>query len=162
MRPNWPTLVQKFHTDLRTEGRIDLNFTTNLIWFLGVRYSYREGGPVSCDQQHYIEAMSKTCLLEGREGVSVEETSKVIRPYKLPLICNVELDAVASSEKPVDPAFVPRYQKLIGEFLYLSVNTIPEIGYIMSCLTRYMTKSTQKLETKLTWCARTPCRRNCR
>ena len=59
-------------------------------------------------------------------------------------MCNVELDAVAS-EKPADPAFVDRYQRLIGELLYLSVNTMPEIGYVMSCLTRYMTRPTQKL-----------------
>ena len=84
-------------------------------------------------------------------------------------MCNVDLDAVASSEKPADPDFVPRYQKLIGELIYLSVNTMSEIGYVMSCLTRYMTKPTQKLgeyvkqvvcytwgrrEAKLTWCAR--------
>jgi hypothetical protein len=83
-------------------------------------------------------------------------------------MCNVELDAVAASDKPADPAFVARYQKLIGELLYLSVNTMPEIGYVMSCLTRYMTKPTQKFgeyakqvvryawgrrEAKLTWCA---------
>jgi hypothetical protein len=86
--------------------------------------------------KHYIEAMDKTWFLEGRESVSVEEASKVIRPCKLPLMCNVDLDAVASSEKPADPAFVTRYQKLIGELLYLSVNTMPEIGYVMSCLTR--------------------------
>jgi hypothetical protein len=50
--------------------------------------------------------------------------------------------------------------------LYLSVNTIPEIGHVMSFLTRYMTKPTPKLgafakqvvryvwgrrESKLTW-----------
>jgi hypothetical protein len=52
--------------------------------------------------------------------------------------------------------------------LYFSVNTMPEIGYAMSCLTRYITQPTQKLveyarqvvhcawgrrEAKLTWCA---------
>ena len=168
VRSNCPTLVQQFHADVRTEGRIDLNFTGNLSWFLGVRYSYGEDGSVSCDQQHYIEAMAKTWLLEGREATSVEEASKAIRPCKLPLMCNVDLDAVAASDKPADPAFVARYQKLIGELLYLSVNTMPEIGYVMSCLTRYMTKPTQKLgeyakqvvryawgrrEAKLTWCA---------
>jgi hypothetical protein len=62
---------------------------------------------------------------------------------------------------------VARYQNLIGELLYPSVNTMPEIGYVMSFLTRYMTKPTQKLgeydkqvvrypwgrrEAKLTWC----------
>jgi hypothetical protein len=112
--------------------------------------------------------MAKTWLLEGREAASVEEASKAIRPCKLPLMCNVDLDAVAASDKPADPAFVARYQKLIGELLYLSVNTMPEIGYVMSCLTRYMTRPTPKLgeygkqvvryawgrrEAKLTWCA---------
>ena len=98
MHSNCPTLVQRFHADVRTEGRTDLNFTGNLSWFLGVRYSYGEDGSVSCDQQHYIEAMSKTWLLEGREAASVEETSKAIRPCKLPLMCNVDLDAVVASE----------------------------------------------------------------
>ncbi len=55
---------------------------------------------------------------------------------KLPLMCNVGLDAVAASDKPADPALVASYQKLVGELLYLSVNTMPEIGYVMICLTR--------------------------
>jgi hypothetical protein len=42
-------------------------------------------------------------------------------------------------------SFVDKYQKLIRELLYLSVNTIPEIGFVMSCLTRYMTNPTKKL-----------------
>ena len=67
----------------------------------------------------------------------MEEVSKDIRPCKLPLMCNVDLDAVAASKKTADPAFVARYQKLIGELLDLSVNTMPEIGYVMCCLTRY-------------------------
>ena len=91
MRSNCPTLVQQFHADVRTEGSIDLIFTGNLSWFLGVRYSYGEDGSVPCDQQHYIESMAKTWLLEGREVASVEEVSKVIRPCKLSLMCNVEL-----------------------------------------------------------------------
>ena len=36
VRSNCPILVQQFHADVRTEGRIDLNFTGNLSWFLGV------------------------------------------------------------------------------------------------------------------------------
>ncbi len=84
-----------------------------------MRYSYGEDGSVSCDQHHYFEAMTKTWFLEGSESASVEEASKDIRPCKLPLMCNVDLVAVASSEKPADPGFVPRYQKLIGELIYL-------------------------------------------
>jgi hypothetical protein len=83
-------------------------------------------------------------------------------------MCNVDLDSIAASEKPEDEAFVAKYQKLIGESLYLSVNTMSDIGFVMSCLTRYMTKTTQKLgeyakqvvryawgrrDAKLTWCA---------
>jgi hypothetical protein len=44
-----------------------LNFTDDLSWFLGVRYSYGDDGSVSCDQQHYIEAMTKKWLLGGRD-----------------------------------------------------------------------------------------------
>ncbi len=32
---------------------------------------------------------------------------------------NADLDEITSSEKPGDPAFVAKYQKLIGELLYL-------------------------------------------
>ncbi len=120
-----------------------MNFTGNLTWFLGVHYSYGEDGSVSCDQQHYIEAMAKTWLLEGRE-ISLDEGSKGINPCKLPLMCNADLEEIVASEKPGDPAFVSKYQKIIGELLYLSVNTMPKIGYVMSCLTRYMTKPTPK------------------
>jgi hypothetical protein len=35
VRSNCPTLVQQFHANVRTEGRIDLNFTGNLSWFIG-------------------------------------------------------------------------------------------------------------------------------
>ncbi len=70
---------------------------------------------------------------------------KKIHPCRLPLMCNVDLDSITSSEKTGDEVFVAKYQKLIGELLYLSVNTMPEIGFVMSCLTRYMTKPTQKL-----------------
>ena len=86
VRSNTPTLVHKFHDDVRREDRIDLNFTGNLIWFLGVRYSYGEDGSVSCDHQHYIEAMAKTWLLEGRQ-IFLDEDSKGINPCKVPLMC---------------------------------------------------------------------------
>ena len=168
IRSNCPQLVEKFHADVRANGKIDLNFTGDLSWFLGVRYSYGDDGSVSCDQQHYIEAMAKKWLLEGCDVSSSEDFVKKIQPCKLPLMCNVDLDSIAASEQPADAAFVTKYQKLIGELLYLSVNTMPEIGFVMSCLTRYMSKPTQKLgeyakqvvryawgrrDAKWTWCA---------
>ncbi len=92
---------------------------------------------------------------------------KKIQPCKLPLMCNVDLDSITASEKPEDADFLAKYQKLIGECLYLSVNTMSDIGFVMSYLTRYMTKTTQKLgedakqvvryawgrrDAKFTWC----------
>ncbi len=50
IRSNCPQLVEKFHVDVRVNGKIDLNFTGDLRWFLGVRYSYGDDGSVSCDQ----------------------------------------------------------------------------------------------------------------
>ena len=67
-------------------------------------------------------------------------SSILIRTHKLSLISNVDLDSITSSEYPEDVSFVTKYQKLIGELFYLSVNTMPEIRFFeMSCLTRHMT-----------------------
>jgi hypothetical protein len=43
---------------------------------LGVRYSYGDDGSVSCDQQHYIEAMAKKWLLEGSDVSSSNDVVK--------------------------------------------------------------------------------------
>ena len=56
---------------------------------------------------------------------------------------NVELDSITSSEKTTDQAFVSRY-KIWGVALPLSLNTIHEIGHVMSWLTRYMTKTNSR------------------
>jgi hypothetical protein len=57
---------------------------------------------------------------------------------------------------------------LIGELMYVAVNTVPTIAYAVSCLARYMTKATPQhyeyarqvlrylkgvKHRKLTWCA---------
>jgi hypothetical protein len=44
------------------------------------------------------------------------------------LICNVDLDSIAASEQPADAAFVAKHSKVIGELLYLSVNTLPDLS----------------------------------
>ena len=99
-------IVEKFHADVRANGKRDLNLTCDLSWFLGVRYSFGDDGSVSCDQQHYIEAIAKKWLLDGRDVSSSEVVVKKISLCKLPLMCNVDLDLIAASEKPADAAFV--------------------------------------------------------
>ena len=91
----------------KRKDRLELHYNS---WFLGVRYSYGEDDFVSCDQQHYIEAMVKTWLSEGTVICSIDEASKVINPCKFPLMCNADLDEIAVSETPGDPAFVAKYQ----------------------------------------------------
>jgi hypothetical protein len=58
IRSNCKTLVKRFHTEVRIDGSIDLNFIDNLTWFLSVRYSCDDlTGAISCDQETYIENM---------------------------------------------------------------------------------------------------------
>ncbi len=49
----------------------------DLSWFLGVRYSYGDDDG-SCDQQHYIQTMTKKWLLGGRDVSSSEDVVKKI------------------------------------------------------------------------------------
>jgi hypothetical protein len=42
VRSNCETVVKRFHTEVRIDDHIVLNFTGRLEWFLGVRYSYDE------------------------------------------------------------------------------------------------------------------------
>jgi hypothetical protein len=43
-----------------------------------------------------------------------------------------------------DKDIVSAYVKLVGELLYISINTVPEIMYALSALTRFMTRSTSQ------------------
>jgi hypothetical protein len=69
-----------------------------------------------------------------------------------------------------DKDIVAAYAKLVGELLYISNNTVPEIMYALSALTRFMTRATSQhyghakqvlrylkgvKHHKLTWCAQT-------
>ncbi len=43
-----------------------------------------------------------------------------------------------------DKDIVAVYAKLVGELLYICINTVPEIMYALSALTRYMTRATSQ------------------
>ncbi len=42
-----------------------------------------------------------------------------------------------------DKEIVAVYAKLVGELLYICINTVSEIMYALSALTRYMTRASQ-------------------
>ena len=118
----------------------------NLSWFLAVRYSYGEDGFVSCDQQHHIEAMTKTWLLEGHEAVSAGEVSKVIKPCKLPLMRKIPL--LLQKSQRIQPSCL---DTKFGELLYLSAST-PCLKSVTSWVVwRDMTIPTQESMTRKSW-----------
>jgi len=140
VRSNCETLVRRFHAEVRIDGSIDLNFIGNLTWFLGVRYSYDElTGAVSCDQETYIENMVANWLFEGKE--LLPGTKRQVNPTKIPMVCDADLELIPIPEKP-DLVYIFKFQKLIGELMFLGVNTSPEISYALSVLSRYLTKAT--------------------
>jgi hypothetical protein len=156
----------------RIDGSIDLNFIGNLTWFLGVRYSYDElTGAVSCDQETYIENMVNNWLFEGKEllpdVITKQGNKRQVNPTKIPMVCDADLESIPIPDK-ADLVYISKYQKLIGELMFLCVNTCPEISYALSVLSRYLTKATPQhgihakhllryvwgcRHAKLTWCA---------
>ena len=70
-----------------------------------------------------------------------KETNSKLIPPKYQWFANADLDAIPISEKP-DLVYIFKFQKLIGELMFLDVNTSPEISYALSALSRYLTQAT--------------------
>ena len=171
VRSNCEKLVKRFHAEVRIDDRIDLNFTGRLEWFLGVRYLYDEQtGAVSCDQETYIENMVKHWLMDDKEStdhVNSKQGQRLVNPTKIPMVCDADLEKIPIPDK-LNPEYITLYQKLIGELMFLCVNTCPEISFALSVLSRYLTKATPqhgahakhllryvwgRKHAKITWCA---------
>jgi hypothetical protein len=107
---------------LRLEGELD--------WFLSVRYTYdKVTGAIGCNQEAYID-----CLL-------VKYGMTNANACKLPMNPGSDLDSLPTPDVP-DKIVVHAYAALIGELLYMAINTVPQLRYLMSSLTRYMSKAT--------------------
>jgi len=89
-------------------------------------------------------------------------------PCKLPIKPGSDLDSLPIFDTP-DKLAVHAYAALIGELLFIAINTVPQLSYSMSCFTRYMSKATPSQFThakvvlryligikgrKLTWCGK--------
>ena len=57
------------------------------------------------------------------------------------MVCDADLESILIPDK-ADLVYISKYQKLIGELMFLCVNTCPEISYALSVLSRYLTKAT--------------------
>jgi hypothetical protein len=120
---NCRDLVDEFYAAVRDDGSIDLNFVGGLTWWLGVRYTYDLAtGAVSADQVAFIDK-----LLE-------QYTMTNCNPFVLPMTVGADLASIPLPDVP-DKDIIADHAKLVGEVLYISINTVPEIMYAISALT---------------------------
>jgi hypothetical protein len=154
---NCRELVDEFYAVVRDDGHIYLNFVGGLTWWFGVHYTYDlVTGAASADQEAFIDK-----LLE-------QYTQTNCNPCELPMAVGVDLASIPLPDVP-DKDIVAAYAKLVGELLYISINTVSEIMYALSTLTRFMTSATSQYygvkqvlgylkgvkHLKITWCAQT-------
>ena len=157
IRYNCRELVDDFYAAVRDDGRIDLNFVGDLTWWLGVRYTYDHAtGAISADQEAFVDKLLDQYAMSN------------CNPCVLPMAVGADLASLPLPDVP-DKDIVAAYAKLVGELLYICINTVPEIMYALGALTRYMTRATSQhygyakqvlrylkgvKHLKLTWCAR--------
>jgi hypothetical protein len=85
------------------------------------------------------------CPFEDKEllpdVITKQGNKRQVNPTKIPIICDADLDWIPIPEKP-DLIYISKYQKVIGELMLLFVNTYPEITYVLSVFSRYLSKTT--------------------
>ena len=136
-RYNCDELVTEFEEKVKADGRIQLNREGTMDWFLSVRYTHDVNtGEVRADQEHFIEKIaSKHDLpVNGEKGVNAP---------KLPIKPSVDLAAIPIPDRE-DPLVTKAYQSICGEMLYVAINTMPIIIFVISALARYMSKPSKE------------------
>jgi len=130
IRHNCEELVNEFEKAVKQDGRINLQREGELDWFLSVRYTYdKVTGAIGCNQEAYIDRL---LVKYGMTNANA---------CKLPMNPGSDLDTLPTPGVS-DKIVVHTYAALIGELLYIAINTVPQLSYSMSCLARYMSKAT--------------------
>jgi hypothetical protein len=123
-----------------------------------MRYTYDLAiDAISADQEAFIDKLLEQYAMTN------------CNPCVLPMTVGAELASIPLPDVP-DKDIVATYAKLVGELLYISTNTVPEIMYALSALIRFMTRTTSQhygypeqvfrylkgvKHLKLTWCVQT-------
>jgi len=159
VRHNCAELLAQFEADVAADGRIDLHREGDMSSFLSVRYlNNTETGEITADQEPFIDT-----LLSQYEMTNCN-------PNKVPIKPSVNLDEIAARlpSRP-DPEIANLYAKLIGELMFVAINTQPLIAQPVNSLARFMTNANSELYTiakgvlrylkgrksrKITWCAK--------
>jgi hypothetical protein len=158
IRHNCHELLTAFESDVAADGRIDLHREGDMSSFLSVRYLNNiQTGEITADQESYIDN-----LLDQYNMTNCN-------PNKVPLKTSVNFDEIISRlPKTPNRELVSLYCKLIGELMFVAINTQPLIAHSVNALARFMSNANHELYTlakgvlrylaghkarKITWCA---------
>jgi hypothetical protein len=97
-----------------------------------VRYTYDHAtGAISSGQEAYVDKLLDQYVMS------------VCNPCVLPMTVGADLASIPLPDVP-DRDIAAAFAKLVGELLYICINTVPEIMYALGALTRYMTRATSQ------------------
>jgi hypothetical protein len=109
-----------------------MNLEGDLTWYLSVLYTRCPiTGKVTASQERYIDKLLQQHGMQNCNPVAV--------PF--PAKCDDILAQLATPIENPDPKLVKEFQTLCGGLLYLQVHTCPEISFVVSLLSRHMTKA---------------------
>jgi hypothetical protein len=111
---------------------LKMNLEGDLTWYLSVLYTRcPTTGTVTASQERYINKLLQQHGMQNCNPVAV--------PF--PAKCDDILAQLAVPIENPDPKLVKEFQTLCGGLLYMQVHTCPEISFVVSLLSRYMTKA---------------------
>ena len=159
VRHNCDELLEQFEADVAADGRIDLHREGDMSSFLSVRYlNNPETGEITADQEAYIDTLLAKYAMTD------------CNPNKLPIKTSVNLDEIASRlPRTPHPEIPSLYAQLIGELMFVAINTQPLIAQPVNSLARFMSNANAELyvlakgvlrylkgvkSRKIKWCAK--------
>ena len=132
VRLNCKELLDEFLAAVAEDGRIDLHFEGDMSAFLSVRYLCNPlTGEIRADQEAFIDGII------SRWGMQQANTNKV------PLHPSVDLTKIHVPPVP-DMKITGLFAQLIGELVFVAINTQPAIMQPVNALARYMTNATEE------------------
>jgi len=142
IRHNCHELLTAFESDVAADGRIDLHREGDMSSFLSVRYLNNiQTGEITADQESYIDN-----LLDQYNMTNCN-------PNKVPLKTSVNFDEIISRlPKTPNRELVSLYCKLIGELMFVAINTQPLIAHSVNALARFMSNANHELYTLAKGC----------
>ena len=127
---NSRTFADEFATHCNKS--LKMNLEGDLTWYLSVLYTRCPiTGKVTASQERYIDKLLQQHGMQNCNPVAV--------PF--PAKCDDILAQLATPIENPDPKLVKEFQTLCGGLLYLQVHTCPEISFVVSLLSRHMTKA---------------------